>query len=431
MTDHTSGWVEIVGQHDQLSLTRAAELRAMVDRGLDRRGRQALEDYTSARRTLLNLEEDQALLGGDRMALARELDLVSYQAREIIAAGFSSGEDESLEASASRLRHAGEISSNLTVALEAIEQGLEGLGRAQSELRRATRLDPGLDTLSKALDSAVELVTEASRDVRRSAETALVDPEELARVETRLNLLGDLRRKYGHSLDEILDYGRRTSQRRSEISELLERAGRIDAELARAREELGAAGSSLASARSRAGRRLAAAARQHLLELGMSDPLVEVAVEEDECGPHGCDRTTIRFASDSRLQPGELARVASGGELSRLVLSFRLAAGAGDSQVLAFDEIDSGVGGATALALGRKLSGLGRGRQVLCVTHLPQVAAFASSHYVVEREGNRARVRQVDGAERQTELARMLAGLPESERGREAAAELLALAAAG
>jgi DNA repair protein RecN (Recombination protein N) len=139
---------------------------------------------------------------------------------------------------------------------------------------------------------------------------------------------------------------------------------------------------------------------------------------------------TLLFASDSRLAPAEVGRVASGGELSRLVLALRLAGGAGGSATFAFDEIDAGVGGVTAIALGRKLKSLAVEHQVLCVTHLPQVAAHADTHFAVEREGNTAVLRRLEGEERRIELARMLAGMPESERGKEAADELLTLARA-
>jgi DNA repair protein RecN (Recombination protein N) len=151
-------------------------------------------------------------------------------------------------------------------------------------------------------------------------------------------------------------------------------------------------------------------------------------VVESDPAPSGADSSRLLFASDARLNPGEIGKVASGGELSRLVLALRLAGGAGEASTLVFDEIDAGVGGATALAVGQKLSALAGTSQVLCVTHLPQVAAFADHHFVVERIGPAARVRRVEGPSRLEELARMLAGLPDSERGREAAEELVELA---
>jgi DNA repair protein RecN (Recombination protein N) len=138
----------------------------------------------------------------------------------------------------------------------------------------------------------------------------------------------------------------------------------------------------------------------------------------------------LLFASDAALQPAPVNRIASGGELSRLILALRLAAGTDDASIIVFDEIDAGIGGTIALAMGRKLKALSRGRQVFCVTHLPQVAAFADRHFVVRREGNVAAVSQAEGEQRLEELSRMLAGVPDSVQGRGHAAELLEIAGA-
>jgi DNA repair protein RecN (Recombination protein N) len=159
--------------------------------------------------------------------------------------------------------------------------------------------------------------------------------------------------------------------------------------------------------------------------LGLPAASFDIDIQHHAPGPSGADRVTISFASDDRLDAGPIHEVASGGELSRLMLALRLATSGPGTGTMVFDEIDAGVGGATALALGRKLADLATGIQVLCVTHLPQVAAYATTHYAVEREGHRAAIRRVDGEDRLTELSRMLAGLPDSERGRDAAAELL------
>jgi DNA repair protein RecN (Recombination protein N) len=153
-----------------------------------------------------------------------------------------------------------------------------------------------------------------------------------------------------------------------------------------------------------------------------------VEVDSAPPGLHGADRVRLLFASDAGLTPGPVSRIASGGELSRLVLAIRVAAGVADADVVAFDEIDAGIGGATALAMGELLSRLAVSRQVLVVTHLPQVAAFANSQFVVERVGREATVRSVEGDERIAEVARMLGGIGASDSGRDHAAELLALA---
>ena len=174
--------------------------------------------------------------------------------------------------------------------------------------------------------------------------------------------------------------------------------------------------------------RVAAGAIAHLRDLGFGDPVVAFQITEREPGPDGADHVVLKFSSDRALEPGPNSKIASGGELSRLILALRLAAGAGEAAVIAFDEIDAGTGGATALAMGRKLQMLAHERQVLCVTHLPQVAAFADSHFVVRRSGNTATVERLEGDQRLEELSRMLAGLPDSERGKAHAEELLKIA---
>jgi len=279
---------------------------------------------------------------------------------------------------------------------------------------------------------ASEALSEIGRKLRLASESIIADPKQQDLVEARLSLLGDLRRKYGSDLEEILAFGKAAAERAGELAGLLDRAATIDSDLDLMRGELEVTARLLTAARKKAGVKLAKAAVKHLLELGFTDPVLTVDLTEDELGTWGRDDVRLLFASDSRLTPGELSRVASGGELSRLVLAMRLAGTRGsDAQVLVFDEIDAGIGGATALAMGRKLAALSNDYQILCVTHLPQVAAFAETHYVIDREGTTATVSLVEGSKRTDHLARMLAGLPDSQRGREAAAELLALAARG
>jgi DNA repair protein RecN (Recombination protein N) len=166
---------------------------------------------------------------------------------------------------------------------------------------------------------------------------------------------------------------------------------------------------------------------QHLRDLGMEGPQVEIRLAPIEPGPNGADRPEIWFASDQHLDSAPVGVGASGGELSRLVLAVRLAARGQRGTTLVFDEIDTGIGGATALAMGRKLAELARDCQVICVTHLPQVAAFADAHHVVTRDGATANAALVTGEERVREVTRMLAGLPESIAGHQAATELLSM----
>jgi DNA repair protein RecN (Recombination protein N) len=432
LEERVGSLVEIIGQNDQVFLTRQSEVRSLVDGLLDSEGLVALDAYRSVRKRAGELERARTTLGGDVRALARELDLTRFQAEEIAGAGFSPGDADKLEKRAQRLRNAEALASHLHTATSFTEASSESLGEAVSEVRKGARLDRDLESLAGESGEAAEILRELGRSIRLAAETISADPEALTEVEQRLTLLGDLCRKYGPTLDDVLAFGVQARRRSEELAGLLSKADSIDSELVAAQAEVGSQGTLLAEARRRAAGLLAKGAMGHLRELGLTDPIVSIEVLDGEPTAAGADQVKLLFASDRRLQLGEVSKVASGGELSRLVLSLRLAARAGAGKdmaaVLVFDEIDAGVGGTTALELGRKLGTLASDCQVLCVTHLPQVAAFADSHFVVERSDNRATVREIDGEERIAELSRMLAGLPESSRGREAAAELVAIA---
>jgi DNA repair protein RecN (Recombination protein N) len=380
---------------------------------------------------LTEVRHHRAVLGGDRRALERELDMLRFQTTEISDAGFAAGDDAGLETEAVRLRNAEVLGEHLAAA--ARRSGDEGAAADADvtvrELRLAARTDPSLESLVEQAADVAALFSDLNAEIARAASTMERDPETLAGVESRLALLGDLRRKYGDTLDAVLAFRDDADERVSQLDDLLGRADDLEREELEAVAAVGDAGELLRSARLRSGEALAESAQRHLEGLGFAEPVVRFDLEPGEPAPHGADRITVLFASDGALRPGPVGRIASGGELSRLVLALRLAGSAGTADIVAFDEIDAGVGGATALAMGRKLAALAESRQVLCVTHLPQVAAFATTHVVVTRDANRIMVRTVDGGERIAELSRMLAGLPDSDRGREHAEELLALAA--
>jgi DNA repair protein RecN (Recombination protein N) len=417
--------VEIVGQHDQMMLKSSRSVLHLVDAALDAHGRKARDAYDDAwagHRTAL---DRQRQLGGDRMGLERELDLVRYQVREIESAGLEPGDDRRMESRLSRLRNAEMIRDSLGVARDELGSMVDSAGSVVARLRKVAAAD---DTVSDVLEHAEAVgatTQDLLREVRGAAESASEDPEALEQVEQALNALGDLKRKYGKTLDEVLEFGADAARRASELESLLEQASTIQDLVASTRMKLVETGSNLTEGRQSAIERIEKEAKEHLSALGLPAVSLRFVVEPTEPGPSGADRIELLFASDDRLEAGAVQDVASGGELSRLVLALRLATRSQDTSTLVFDEVDAGVGGATALALGRKLAELSRTCQVLCVTHLPQVAAFADIHYVIERSGSSALVRPVDGEDRLGELSRMLAGLPESERGREAAAELL------
>ena len=423
--------VELVAQHDALRLSRSEGIRVLIDGALDAEGLGLHEDYRAAHGDYRALCDRQQLIGGDRRALERELDVVRFQADEIAEAGFAVGDDVELRRTAERLRNAEAIAEHLAIIQEAVagDRGADAaFGTALVAASRLAALDGAFAPLEAQLREASLLVDELGGDVARATADFERDPARLDDVERRLARLGELQRKYGETLEDVLRFAEAATVRAEELTALIEDSASIDAALEKAAARLEDTAARLSAARNAAAIRLANAAIDHLRDLGFADPYLTIIVERTAPGPLGADRFEIRFASDTSLQPGPIKRIASGGELSRLVLALRLAAGVADAPVVAFDEIDAGIGGATALAMGRKLRDLSVGRQVLVVTHLPQVAAFARRHFVVRRQGPTATVVQLGEDDRLEELSRMLAGLSQSEKGREHAAELLEMA---
>lgn len=432
LADRLDGLVEIVGQHEHVGIGRRAEARAIVDGRLDPAGREAADRYARAWARLQALRADQDDLGGDRRVLERDRELTAFQADEIADAGLEPGEDDALDTTLGRLRHGEEIAESLGAARDRIagDDGAEDLLRAtMADLRRVAVHDPEIEHLVGRLEGLVSETADVAVVLRELSEGLDRDPRALQEAERRKAVLTDLIRKYGASVDEVIAYGEAARERADRLGGLLERADRIAEEIRAAEADVDAAGEELRDARRRAAKELAGAAVAHLRDLGFGDPLVEIVVEPNDPAPHGADVVEIRFASDASLGAGPVGRIASGGELSRLVLAIRLAAGIGDAPVVAFDEIDAGVGGATALAMGEKLAALAQGRQVFVVTHLPQIAAFADTQVAVRREGSSATVTVLDDDDRRGELARMLGGLGEAEGGLLHADELVAEAA--
>ena len=431
LADRLGGFVEVVGQNDQLAITRPSHLLALID---DAMGEEKLAVFRGAYRAAWRALQDalarQQRLGGDQIALVRELDLARYQAGEIAGAGLSPGLDEGLESSVSRLRNIEEIREHLLETVRIAETMSEMAGELVSRLRKAAELDPGCVPLAGEAEGLAGAVSELGRESRSSVETMDADPAGLEELEQRLTALGDLKRKYGRTLDEVIAYGQQAARRVEELESLIGDAERTESVIEAAHDALAVKAKALSGARLASADAVSGRVLEHLADLGLASARVEIEVETVDPGPSGADRVTMRFAADSRLEPGDVATVASGGELSRLVLALRLATRSVAASTLVFDEVDTGIGGKTALAMGEKLAQLASVGQVLCVTHLPQVAAYADTHYVVERgpDGTGV-VRLVAGEDRVTEITRMLAGLPDSAAGRSAAAELLAGAA--
>lgn len=428
--------VEIAGQHEAQGIGAASRQRVLLDcfagPGALSAAKSVAEAVRAAARTKREFEELQS----SERERERELDLLRYEINEITGAELREGEYATLTAEASRLEHA----ESIALALEGAGEALRGEGGAAETLNSAYRdvdqaaqRDPSLAELARRLDAASFEVADVADELARSVVTP--DPEQLDETRQRLDDISRLRRKYGETESEILDYLERKQARVAELEDVessLETLRTTHEELLRSAHELAA---SLREERARAAVRLERAMEETLAGLALEGARFEVALLERELYEGGIDAIELRVAANPGESPRPVAKVASGGELSRIALALHLLTSPPGAATMVFDEVDAGVGGRAAQSVGRALAELaaGTGAQVLVVTHLPQVAAFADTHYRVAKEAGEQRasslVSRIEGRDRVDELSRMLAGMPESDRAREHAQELLDSAA--
>ncbi len=428
--------VEIHGQTDSTRLMDPPVQRALLDRSGGVVIGVALQSYQDVYARWRATGEQLAALAGSERDRDHELDRLRFEIAEIDAVGPVPGEEEELTAELSRLEHAETLARAAADAAAAIgeERGArDALGQAVAVLRGVAELDGALDELRERAEGLAAEAQDLGMELTAYAQGVELDPSHLEALRERRAALAGLCRKYGPDSAAVAAYAASRRARIAELAQRDDRSAMLAADLARLEAEVASAGGVLREERERAGRRLSEAAGAHLAELAMPHAQMRVVVEEAEPGPSGSDRVSFLLAANAGEPALPLAKAASGGERSRIALALRLAlADADDTPVLVFDEVDAGIGGATALAVGRKLAALARDRQVLCVTHLAQLAAFADAHFLVEKRttGGRtvAGVRQLDDAARVTELSRMLSGTPSSRRAADHAEELLSLA---
>lgn len=415
--------VAVHGQQAHRRLLTPAAARDAVDARCWPESRAYREAWAAWRETVTSLEAR----GGSPAERAREADLLRYQVGEVAAARLEEGEDDRLGELVERLSHA----QALREAGLAARQALEGVAaEAVGEAVGVLRASPG-GLLTPAAQAASELqdrLAELSRDLREQAEGFEDDPEALEAALVRQAVLGELRRKYGETVAEVVAYGEEARKRLDELEAYDERARELSAAEEAARQRREAAGAELSAARHQAAAVLTGEVTSRLPELALRDARVAIEVEAAEAGPTGADRVAFLFSANPGLPPAPVQKVASGGELSRLMLALELALADPDTPSLVFDEVDAGVGGAAGAAVGAMLAELAARAQVFCVTHLAQVAAHATTHVAVRKEEGRAQVDVLDEAGRVAELSRMLAGQESSKSARAHAEELLAQA---
>ena len=453
------------GQHEHRRLMLATAQLELLDTFCGPEQARLRRAMAQLHEAVRSLEVEAARLRDLAGARERELDLLTFELEEIEAADPSESEPESLTAERDRLRHREALVQAAASALDnlagAIDEGAlidargvrggagELLGAAASSLAHAGGLDPRLAALAQRLDALRYEAEDVAGELRGQlleleAEDALGVAARLESVEERLALLARLERKHGGTITAVLGHARRCRERRAELQDADGALADIDARLDDARAERERVAGRLGAARRAAAPALAGAVRERLAELAMEGARFEIELtgRADGCGPRGIDAIEMQIATNAGGPLGPLREVASGGELSRVMLALlsvvhdppkraarSVAAALPASGLLVFDEIDAGIGGHTARAVGEHLRRLAGGRQILCITHLPQVAAVADRHFTIVKDGRVApattTVTELQGDAVVAELVRMLGGGADDRAASEHARELL------
>lgn len=450
--------VAVHGQTDQQGLLRPARQRQALDRYAGDAVAAPLAKYADAYRRLRAVATELSELTTRARERAQEADLLRFGLNEIAAVEPLPGEDTDLAAEAERLGHAEALASAASVAHAALvgqpEDPAEGgdattlVGGAGRALEAVRSHDPALAALADRMGEIAILLADVAGELAGYADNLDSDPLRLAAVEERRAALTGLTRKYGEDISGVLAWAQENAARLTELEGDDDRIGELTAEHTTLLSELSALAQALTDARTEAAARFAEAVTGELASLAMPHARVSFAVGQTEdpdgvevdgrpvaYGPTGADEVELLLAPHPGAQPRSIAKGASGGELSRVMLAVEVVfAGSDPVPTYLFDEVDAGVGGKAAVEVGRRLAKLAKSAQVVVVTHLPQVAAFADRQLLVEKRHDgsvtRSGVTVLEGEDRVRELSRMLAGQEDSETARAHAEELLAAARA-
>ncbi|MFG3305452.1 DNA repair protein RecN [Streptomyces wuyuanensis] len=457
LTELADELVAVHGQTDQQGLLKAARQRQALDRYAGDAVAGPHAKYTAAYRRLKAVSAELATLTTRARERAQEADLLRFGLNEVAAVEPRAGEDVELAAEAERLGHAEALASAASVAHAALAgnpedpEGVDattlvaGAGRALDAVRAH---DPALAALADRMGEISILLADVAGELAGYADNLDADPLRLAAVEERRAALGALTRKYGEDVNAVLAWAEEGAGRLSELEGDDDRIDELTAERDALRAELSGLAQALTDARTGAAARFAEAVTAELAHLAMPHARVTIDIRQTDdpegvevngrtvaCTSSGADEVELLLAPHPGAQPRPIAKGASGGELSRVMLAVEVVfAGTDPVPTYLFDEVDAGVGGKAAVEIGRRLAKLAKTAQVVVVTHLPQVAAFADRQLLVEKTNDgsvtRSGVTVLEGEDRVRELSRMLAGQEDSETARAHAEELLATARA-
>ena len=415
--------VDIHGQNENLALLKEENQFHLLD-GYDPDVAEALAAYECAYREWREKKKAYEEKQQASREYAQRLDMLHWQDKEISEANLKAGEDEALEAEIRKLSHAEKIVGSIEESYELLEGGggsglgvLPALSQVKKDLEDISRFDDALANAQKMVEEAYISLQEASYELRDYGESVEFSPARLDQLQSRMDVIYRLCKKYGATLDDVLAHQEKVERELSEIENYDEDIAALEKEIAALEKELGKKAAALTELRRAAAKDLSSAIEEQLFALGMPKAQLAIRVEPAaDYGPRGRDEVAMFFSANPGEAEKPLQRVASGGELSRIALAIKTVASSRDSSVpsMVFDEIDTGIGGRTAQMVAERIALVAQYKQVLCITHLPQIACMADAHlYISKRteEGTTAtQIRPLSERERISEIARMASG---------------------
>ena len=433
--------VDVHGQNENLSLLKLENQFQLVDGSSEKLGRE-LAEYRDLYKALKEAEARLSEKENASRDYEQRLDMLRWQIQEIEAAQLQENEDEELQRQINKLSNVEKISRYASEACGLLYGGgsngigvVSGLEEAVDSLKALSRFDDALEDAIRVLGEAAIQVKEAGYEVRDYAESMEFDPRLLDRLQSRMDVIDKLRRKYGATIEDILAYYDKCQQELADIENYDEDIARLQEAVAKAREAASQAAGRVTELRRAAAGDLSDAIEGHLTALGMPDARFVISVQPSESlGASGGDRLEILFSANPGQEPKPIQKVASGGELSRIALAIKTVTASRDASPasMVFDEIDTGIGGKTAQMVAERIAMAAASKQVLCITHLPQIACMADNHLYISKHvadnQTSTEVRSLSEGERINEIARMASGANVSSASLDNAREMIAYA---
>jgi len=412
--------LDIHGQHDSRQLLKERSHLDMVDEFGGSALKKVKSDYKKCYTRYQDIKERLENSSLDEEARQREVSFIEYEVNEITAANLIAGEDEELETEFKKMSNAQRIIEEISAAEQLLsgndENAQNFVQAAIKAVINASAYDDALIEIADSLSVAEDMLSEASRSINSYASDCIYNDEDFNRVSARLDLINSFKMKYGRTIEDILKYCDKRQKKLDELMDYDNMLSNLKSELAACKEELAELSGKLTAARKQAADRLCKGVREGLLELNFMNNEFEADFSEnEEFGANGRDSMCFIISTNVGEGLKPLSKVASGGELSRIMLAVKtVIADRDDTETLIFDEIDAGISGKTAQMVAEKLKELSKGRQIICITHLPQIAAYADSHFLIEKQAVDAStvtiIKKLTDEETIMELARLLGG---------------------